>query len=84
MFGYTMNISYMNLTILKNKILLTLVTKNLQNQKIYYLSFISSFGNISPIQKNKRLLTRSEPIFNYIKYLTINIWNTKNSKFLNV
>jgi hypothetical protein len=73
MFGYTMNISYMNLTILKNKILLTLVTKNLQNQKIYYLSFISSFGNISPIQKNKRLLTCSEPIFNYIKYLTINI-----------
>jgi len=41
MFGYTMNISYMNLTILKNKILLTLVTKNLQNQ--FFILFIIYF-----------------------------------------
>ncbi len=49
-----MNITHMNLTIFIKKILLTLVTENLQNHFFYYLLFISGFGNISPLEKEKK------------------------------
>jgi hypothetical protein len=54
MFGYTMNTTYMNLTILNFFFLLTLVTENLQITFYYYLLFISGFGNILPLEKEKK------------------------------
>ncbi len=65
--------------------LLTLVTENLQNQ-FYIIYLLFQFLAIyHPLKKKrKRLLTCWVPIINYIEYLTINIWNPKNSKFLNV
>jgi hypothetical protein len=54
MFGYTMNTTYMNLTILIFFFLLTLVTENLQITFYYYLLFISGFGNILPLEKEKK------------------------------
>jgi hypothetical protein len=75
MFGYTMNTTYMNLTILNIFFLLTLVTENLQNHfLLLFIIYFRFWQYITPRKrKERRLLTCWVPIFNYIEYLTINI-----------
>jgi hypothetical protein len=53
MFGYTMNTTYMNLTILKKNSAYFGDCKPTKSF-LYYLFIISVFGNISPLEKEKK------------------------------